>query len=116
MARDLKATLVSRLDRRAQFLARDMSVGLERSHTAIRPKIQGLTRILRPSQLRHLKVSAGSIEIGPGHVQMWARKRAALNSPLEFQIRIGLHAARRAHGRNAVGKKKARRRETHLQK
>jgi len=39
MARNLKATLVCRLDRGTQFLARDMRIGLERGHTAIRPKI-----------------------------------------------------------------------------
>jgi hypothetical protein len=54
---------VRRLDRGAQFFARDMRVGLERGHAAIRPIIHCLTRILRPGKFRHLKIPTRSIQI-----------------------------------------------------
>src|ERR1700720_1048501 len=99
MPRDLETTLVCLLDRGAQFRTRYMRVDLERGHAAIRPIGHGLTRVLRPREFLHLEIwIVGPIQIGAGDVQMWAGKDAPLDGLLEFQVRIRLHTARRAHG------------------
>src|SRR5262249_44710660 len=50
VTRDLQTSLVRLLDRGGELLARDVFVSLERGHAVIRPKSNGLTRILRPRE------------------------------------------------------------------
>ncbi len=99
---NLETAPVCCLDGRAQFLARNVRVRLERGHAAIRPKFDGLSSILRTRECANLEITTRPIQIGAGHVQMWARKRAFLNGPLQFKVRIGRGTPGRAHGRDTV--------------
>ena len=94
VARHLQAAPVRLFDHCPHFLARDVRVGLERGHAAIRPVRHRLPRVVGARELADLQVRvvAGPFEIGARDVRC-GRNSARLDGLLESQVCVGTGAA-----------------------
>ena len=99
MAGQLEMTGMSLLNRRPQFVAGDVHVGLVRSHTFVGPVVHQMPGIVGTGEFVHLgkhgwlafEIRSGEIDLGTGH-------HAGVDALLHLDIGIGLKTAGGAHG------------------
>ena len=93
---------VRRADRGAELRARDVRVRFERREAKIGPVVhhlRGFFGTLERVQLQ--QVRAGSLEIWAGQMHLRTGNAAGVDVALHLEIRVRLHAAGRAHARDA---------------
>ncbi len=103
MPRELEASAVRLVDRRAELGARDVHVGLERREALVGPMRHHLAGVLRAGErLDCENREAGPIQIRRGRVHLGPGDLPGIDRALQVEIGVGHEAARRANGGRAA--------------
>ena len=82
----------------AQFVARYVHIRFERSRALIGPEVHHASRVFRPGQfVHHRRERAAAFQIRRRDVHLRSNHSAAVDKPLDFQIRVRRYAASRAN-------------------
>src|SRR5204863_6387374 len=99
MAGDLESAFMSFVRRRAQLVARDVHVRLERRRAEIGPVTDGTSGVRGIGELVKLRErKPRPREIWTGDVQLRTRDRSRVDPLPEIQVRVRLHTAAGARG------------------
>ena len=104
MAGQLHVMCVRLLDRRAQFIARDVHVRLVGGDALVSPVIDHALRIVRAGELVHLRKECRlAFQVGRGQIDLGSGHQAGIDPLLHLDIGVRLDAAGSAHGRHTCG-------------
>ena len=102
MAGDLQPALVRLVHRRAQLVARDLHVGLERRRAHVGPVGHVPARFVGVLHVAHLQERVRSVQVRRGRVDRGAGLLPLLDQLLQLQVHEAVHVPARPHRRHAA--------------